>query len=138
LLWIFTGTPELFNTKPGVAGLEPLYDRIQFLAPGGFASPRQPQLELKSFDAQRLKEVALKLREIYPTANKTALVTKVTSEFIERLVAKVTAGFKGDVGVVPRQFLRQFVNVLDLVADVPPYEHPYYWASFIVTGKLNP
>ena len=117
LLWIFTGTPEFFDTKRGVAGLEPLSDRIQFLVSGGFANPRQPQLELKPFDANRLKEVALKLREIYPTANRNRLITKITSEFIEQLVAKVTSGFKGDVGVVPRQFLRQFVNVLDLVAN---------------------
>jgi len=117
LLWIFTGTPEFFDTKRGVAGLEPLSERIQFLVSGGFANPRQPQLELKPFDANRLKEVALKLREIYPTANRNSLISKITSDFIERLVAKVTAGFKGDVGVVPRQFLRQFVNVLDLVAN---------------------
>lgn len=117
LLWIYTGTPEFFDTRRGVAGLEPLHDRIQFLAPGGFANPRQPQLELKPFDTRRLKEVALKLREIYPTANRTGIVNKVTLEFIERLVTKVTAGFKGDVGVVPRQFLRQFVNILDLAAE---------------------
>ena len=117
LLWIFTGTPEFFDTKRGVAGLEPLSERIQFLISGGFANPRQPQLELKPFDANRLKEVALKLREIYPIANRNSLINKITSRFIEQLVAKVTAGFKGDVGVVPRQFLRQFVNVLDLVAE---------------------
>ena len=117
LLWIFTGTPEFFDTKRGVAGLEPLSERIQFLVSGGFANPRQPQLELKPFDANRLKEVALKLREIYPIANRNSLISKITSDFIEQLVAKVTSGFKGDVGVVPRQFLRQFVNVLDLVAN---------------------
>ncbi|WP_338421911.1 BREX system ATP-binding domain-containing protein [Nostoc flagelliforme] len=33
------------------------------------------------------------------------------------VVTKVTAGFKGDVGVVPRQFLRQFVNILDLASE---------------------
>ncbi|MCC2692811.1 BREX system ATP-binding protein BrxD [Nodularia sp. LEGE 04288] len=133
LLWIFTGTPEFYDTKRGVAGLEPLSDRIQFLVPGGFANPRQPQLELKPFDAQRLKEVALKLREIYPTVNKTVLNTKVTSDFIEQLVAKVTAGFKGDVGVVPRQFLRQFVNVLDLAADDEKFD-PMIAEGFEVTN----
>ena len=122
LLWIFTGTPEFFDTNRGVAGLQPLHDRIQFLAPGGFANPRQPQLELKTFDAERLKEVALRLRESYPTTDRTNLTTKVTSEFIERLVSKVTTGFKGDVGVVPRQFLRQFVNVLDLANEHDDYD----------------
>ena len=117
LLWIFTGTPEFFDTNRGVAGLQPLHDRIKFLTSGGFAAPRQPQLELKPFNASRLQEVALKLRELYPTANRAGLASKVSSEFIERLVAKVTVGFKGDVGVVPRQFLRHFVNVLDLAAE---------------------
>lgn len=49
------------------------------------------------------------------------LTSKVTPEFIERLVDKVTVGFKGDVGVVPRQFLRQFLNVLDLTNDYDDY-----------------
>lgn len=121
LLWVFTGTPEFFDTKRGVAGLQPLNDRIEFLSSGNFSNPRQPQLELKPFDAARLKEVALKLREIYPTREQGLLRQKVTTEFIERLVEQVTAGFKGDVGVVPRQFLRRFVNVLDLVIQNPDY-----------------
>jgi hypothetical protein len=122
LQWIFTGTPEFFDTHRGVAGLQPLHDRIKFDNQDGFVSPRQPQLELKPFDAQRLKEVALKLREIYPTGDRARLSSKVTSEFIERLVKNVTAGFKGDVGVVPRQFLRQFVNVLDLASEYEDYD----------------
>lgn len=121
LLWLFTGTPEFFDANRGVAGLQPLHDRIKFGQQQGFVNPRQPQLELKPFDARRLKEVALKLREIYPTDNPMQLTSKVTPEFIERLVDKVTVGFKGDVGVVPRQFLRQFLNVLDLANDYDDY-----------------
>jgi hypothetical protein len=34
----------------------------------------------------------------------------------------VTAGFKGDVGVVPRQFLRAFVDVMDLVEENADYD----------------
>ncbi|MDM8517580.1 DUF2791 family P-loop domain-containing protein [Desulfobacterales bacterium HSG16] len=117
LLWVFTGTPEFFDTKRGIAGLPPLHDRIQFLSHGGFANPRQPQLELKPFDRIRLKEVALKLREIYPVADKTRFFNKMTLEYIDLLIDKVTEGFKGDVGVVPRQFLRQFVDVMDLAAE---------------------
>ncbi len=116
LAWIFTGTPEFFDTRRGVAGLAPLHDRIRFLTHGGFANPRQAQLELTPFDAPRLGEVALKLREIYPTADREGLARKVSGEFIERLVADVTSGFAGDVGVVPRQFLRQLVDILDLAA----------------------
>jgi hypothetical protein len=32
------------------------------------------------------------------------------------------AGFKGDVGVVPRQFLREFVTQMDLVEEHADYD----------------
>jgi len=122
LMWLFTGTPEFFDTKRGVAGLQPLHDRIQFLSHGGFSNPRQPQLELRPFSKKRLKEVAVKLRETYPTIDRIRLNNKVSMEFIERLIEKVTEGFKGDVGVVPRQFLRQFVDVMDLSVEHGDYD----------------
>ncbi|MCA9694369.1 MAG: DUF2791 family P-loop domain-containing protein, partial [Myxococcales bacterium] len=115
MLWLFTGTADFFDSRQGVAGLTPLHDRIRFLKQGGFASLRQAQLELVPFDAERLRSVALRLRELYPTKNRAQLDQKISAAFIERLVDKVTAGFKGDVGVVPRQFLREFVTQLDLV-----------------------
>ena len=121
LLWLFTGTPDFFDTKRGVAGLQPLHDRIKFLTHDGFANPRQSQLELKPFDAVRLKEVAVRLREIYPTLNYTQLVNKITPDFINQLIAKVTTGFGGDVGVIPRQFLRQLIDLFDLAADHPDF-----------------
>jgi hypothetical protein len=122
LLWIFTGTPEFFDTQRGVAGLSPLHDRLQLIKTGKFVNPRQPQLVLKPFDAERLRQVALKLRDLYPTPEGDRLRRKVNPEFIDLLVAKVTAGFGGDVGIVPRQFLRQLVNILDLAAAEPEFE----------------
>jgi hypothetical protein len=122
LLWVFTGTPDFFDTKRGVAGLQPLHDRIQFISQAGYAPLKQPQLDLTPFNAARLKEVALKLRELYPAMDPPGLEAKVTAEFIERLVGDVTRGFKGDVGVVPRQFLRQLVSVFDIVAENPQFE----------------
>jgi hypothetical protein len=121
LLWVFTGTPDFFDTKRGVAGLQPLNDRIQFSSQGGFSSLKQPQLELTPFGPPRLKEVALKLREIYPATDPPGLEARATTEFIEALVADVTKGFGGDVGVVPRQFLRQLVTVFDLIAQEPTF-----------------
>ncbi|MEL6895913.1 MAG: BREX system ATP-binding protein BrxD [Planctomycetota bacterium] len=122
LLWVFTGTPEFFDTRQGVAGLAPLHDRIQFLKQGRFASLRQAQLELTPFDEDRLRSVAIKLRELYPAQDRSAIDSKVSVEFINRLVAEVTTGFRGDVGVVPRQFLRQFVTQLDLVDENEDYD----------------
>lgn len=122
LLWIFTGTPEFFDTRQGVAGLAPLHDRIRFLKQGQFASMRQAQLELVPFDAERLKAVALRLRELFPARDQTRRDTRVSTACINRLVADVTSGFKGDVGVVPRQFLREFVTQLDLVDEHDDYD----------------
>jgi hypothetical protein len=122
LLWVFTGTPEFFDTRQGVAGLAPLDERIKFMKQGRFASLRQAQLELTPFDEARLRSVAIKLRELYPARDRTNIESKVSVEFIDRLVAEVTKGFKGDVGVVPRQFLRQFVTQLDLVDENDDYD----------------
>lgn len=122
LLWVFTGTAEFFDTRQGVAGLAPLHERIQFMKQGRFASLRQAQLELTPFDEPRLRSVAIKLRELYPAQDRAKIESKVSVEFIDRLVSEVTKGFKGDVGVVPRQFLRQFVTQLDLVDENDDYD----------------
>ena len=133
LLWLFTGTPEFFDTRHGVAGLAPLHDRIAFQEHGGFASLRQPQIALRPFQADRLRDVALTLRGLYrlqdrkeeegpnPTDRRKVLEERVSREFVDHLVAQVTAGFKGDVGVVPRQYLREFVTQLDLVDENDNY-----------------
>jgi hypothetical protein len=121
MLWLFTGTPEFFDTRHGVAGLTPLHDRIRFLKQGAYASLRQAQLELVPFDAERLRSVALRLRELYPCTTRGLVEERVSDTFIDRLVAEVTKGFRGDVGVVPRQFLREFVTQLDLVEENEGY-----------------
>jgi hypothetical protein len=122
LLWVFTGTAEFFDVQRGVAGLAPLHDRIRFQSSGGMSTPRQPQLELKPFDRERLVEVALKLRECFPAEDPALIQQKVTTAVIEGLADQVTRGFQGDVGVIPRHFLRAFVNVLDLVDTEPEYD----------------
>ncbi|TVQ93963.1 MAG: BREX system ATP-binding protein BrxD [Deltaproteobacteria bacterium] len=137
LLWLFTGTPEFFDNPRGVAGLPPLHDRIRFMKQGRFASLRQAQLELRPFDAERLTGVAMRLRELYPTTDRGRLDLRVDTQFIDDLVAQVTEGFKGDVGVVPRQFLREFVNVLDLVEQEPDYV-PADAYAFTQPADLSP
>lgn len=122
MLWVFTGTPDFFDSRHGVAGLAPLHERVHFIKQGRFASMRQAQLELTPFDADRLHSVALRLRELFPTQDRARLEEKINSAFVQRLVKDVTAGFRGDVGVVPRQFLRAFVTQLDLVEEHSNYE----------------
>ncbi len=124
LLWIFTGTPEFFDTRRGVAGLQPLHDRIYFMNDGGLVTTRQSQLELRPFDKDRLKDVALRLRSLYPHADESFIAKRVPPERIASLVDDVTTGFRGDVGVVPRQFLRRFVNMIDGEAENPKASEP--------------
>lgn len=119
LLWLFTGTPEFFDIRRGVAGLQPLHDRIRFQVEGGLVSMRQPQLELKPFDRERLKEVGVRLRQLYPIGDPNIVAQRVTPEVIANKVDEATKGFNGDVGVVPRQFLRSLVNLFDVVAENP-------------------
>lgn len=119
LLWVFTGTPTFFDDRQGVKGVEALYARIKYEELNGVPSLRQPQLALKPFDRERLLKVALKLRSLHPDLAPDAAERRLPRELVEQLVDKVTAGFRGDVGVVPRQFLRTFVNVLDVLADDP-------------------
>ncbi|WP_437796408.1 BREX system ATP-binding protein BrxD [Sorangium sp. So ce693] len=122
--WVFTGTPEFFDTRRGVAGLQPLHDRIRFQVEGGLVSMRQPQLELKPFDRDRLKDVGLRLRELYPMGDPNIVAQRVTPEVITAKVDDVTRGFGGDVGIVPRQFLRSLVNLFDVVAENPDAQLP--------------
>ena len=138
LLWVFTGTPEFFDAKRGVAGLPPLHDRIRFLSQGKFSSLRQPQLELTPFDEERLKNVAVRLRELYPSKDRGRLMERVGDDFLDQLVAKVTEGFRGDVGVVPRQFLREFVNQMDLVDEHDDYVPTREYGFDPVAGELLP
>lgn len=121
LFWLFTGTPEFYDSRKGVAALAPLHERIAFRESGGFVNVRQPQLELKPFDEQRLRDVALRLRGIYPAQDNNRLHQLVNEDFVQKLAAQVTSGFGGDVGIVPRQFLREFVDVMDLVDQHPEY-----------------
>lgn len=122
LLWVFTGTPDFFDSRRGVQGLEPLHDRIKFSKSGNFASRKQPQLELRPFDRARLLGVAKKLRGLFPATHRTRVEERMGDGFLDRLVDEVTSGFRGDVGVVPRQFLREFVNQLDLVDENASYD----------------
>lgn len=121
-LWIFTGTPMFFEDRRGVKGLEPLHARIRYEEFNGVASLRQPQLSLKPFNEERLIQVALKLRSLHPDLPAEDAERRVPRELIVSLVKQVTKGFHGDVGVVPRQFLRTFVNLLDVLADDPEQE----------------
>ena len=126
LLIIVTGTPEFFDTRYGVAGLAPLHDRVRFIKRGRFTSLRQAQLELRPLDRERLLALALRLRALYlagSTGLKRARVKeKISEAFIERLIDEAMEGLKGDMGVIPRQLLRELITQLDLADEYKDYD----------------
>ncbi len=122
LLWLFTGTPDFFDTRHGVAGLPALADRIRFIERDKFASVTQPQINLRPFDRERLRAAARKLRTLYVSGHgASAVEQKIDDAFIDGLVESVTKGLKGHRGLVPRHFMREFIDIMDLVEQQPEF-----------------
>jgi len=120
---VMTGTPDFFEGSQGVPSLQPLHERIRVTGHQDEPSNlRQPQIELPTLDRERLFSAAKKIRALYPSPHPEALETKVPDAFISALVDSMTAGFGGQVEVVPRLFLREFVHILDLVDQHSDYD----------------
>lgn len=125
---LVTGTPDFFDSAHGVAGLEPLHERIRVdFRDDRPDNLRQPQIRLSPFDRERLLLVAERVRELYPAQDAARLQSRVSAAFASKMADAVTGGFGGHVDVVPRLFLREFVNVLDLVDQRPDYDPQASW-----------
>ena len=121
--FLLTGTPSFFEDRKSVPSLQPLHERIKLMdTDDRFRNLRQPQIVLRAFDRGRLLAVAQKVREIYEIAYQPVDRTRVSDAFIEKMADHLTSKFGGRVDVLPRVFLREFVNVLDLVQDYPDYD----------------
>ncbi len=122
LLLVVTGTPEFFEGPRSIEDLEPLRQRLK----AEFRTDRPdnlrlPQLRLPPFDQQRLLQVARRIKEIYPATYPERVVRRVDESLIQSMVSHLTQGFGGHVEIIPRIFLREFVQILDLV-DLHDYD----------------
>ena len=121
--FLFTGTPSFFEDRKGVPSLQPLHERIKLVGNDDrFRNLRQPQIVLRAFNREKLLAVARKVGEIYEIAYQPVDRSRVSEAFIEDMADHLTSKFGGRVDVLPRVFLREFVNVLDLVQDYPDYD----------------
>lgn len=122
LLLLVTGTPDFYESPQGVAGLEPLHQRIHVEfrddRPDNY---RMPQIRLRPFDQSRLLAVASKVKEIYPATNPDRIARRIDDSLLQAMVNTITQGFGGHIDIVPRVFLRELVQVLDLV-DLHDYD----------------
>ncbi len=123
LLWVMTGTPLFFDDRAkGIASLQPLHDRVKLESIGGRTSLRGAQLVLTPFDEDRLREVARKLRELYPAEDRERFLLRIPPALLDRLVEEFTTGFGGRLTSIPRPFLKRLVHLFDLVDEDPTYD----------------
>ena len=121
--FVFTGTPDFFDHRRGVRGLQPLDDRIRLENPNDpFPNYRQAQIAIQAFDRSKLLTVGERIREIYEIAYGRLDGSRASDALIESLADRMTARFGGEVKVVPRQFLRQLVDTFDRIQSYEDYE----------------
>lgn len=112
--FLFTGTPALFDGSRGIRSVPPLYDRISIArTTDGVKNPRQPQIVLEKFDTTKLEEVALRVVDVYARAYAEPDRERISHRFIRAMIRKITTRFGGRVDVIPRIFLKEFVDILD-------------------------
>src|SRR5512136_1954574 len=111
--FLFTGTPAMYDGSRGIRSVPPLYDRISVVQTDAYRNPRQPQIILAKFDTAKLEQVALKVLDVYAQAYAEPDRERVSHRFIRAMIKKITTRFGGRVDVIPRIFLKEFVDVLD-------------------------
>jgi len=111
--FLFTGTPAFFDSARGIRSVTPLYDRISVAGNDAYKNPRQPQIQLTRFDSGKLERVALRVADVYSQAYREVDRERVSHRFIRAMIKKITGRFGGRVDVIPRIFLKEFVDVLD-------------------------
>jgi hypothetical protein len=83
--------------------------------------------------------VAQKVIQIYSVAYTEVDRTRISHRFIRAMIGKVTGKFGGRVDVIPRIFLKEFVDVLDkceLYDDYDPWES-YQFDTRHLKGELR-
>ncbi len=137
--FLFTGTPALYDGSRGIRSVPPLFDRISVVQTDAFKNPRQPQILLSKFDTSKLEQVALKVVDVYAQAYTEPDRERVSHRFIRAMIRKITTRFGGRVDIIPRIFLKEFVDVLDkceLYEDYNPAD-TYNFDTAHLKGELR-
>jgi adenosylhomocysteinase len=136
---LFTGTPALFEGSRGIRSVPPLFDRINVVQSDNFKNPRQPQIILAKFDTAKLEQVALRVVDVYAQAYTEPDRERISHRFIRAMIKKITTRFGGRVDIIPRIFLKEFVDILDkceLYEDYRPQD-AYDFDSEHLKGELR-
>jgi adenosylhomocysteinase len=87
----------------------------------------------------KLEKVALKICDIYSMAYSEVDRERISHRFIRAMISKVTSKFGGRVDIIPRIFLKEFVDVLDkceLYENYNPWE-AYEFDTARLRGELR-
>ena len=140
LYLVVTGTPDFYDGYKGLKSLEALHQRVAvtFDETARFDNLKAVQVRLLPFTAARLREVGLKVRDLYPAREAARIKERVDDSFVEALVDRVTSGFGGRVDVAPRVFLRELVDVLDRVDQYPDFDPLEHYKLTLTEEALTP
>ncbi|MCA9624714.1 MAG: DUF2791 family P-loop domain-containing protein, partial [Myxococcales bacterium] len=138
LYLVVTGTPDFFDGYKGIKAEQALYQRVATSFKEGFDNYRAPQVRLRPFDAERLRTVGLRIRELFVASHPERVHERVGEAFVDRLVDHVTEGFGGRVEVTPRVFLRELVDVMDRVDLHEAYDPMADYALDVDEAALHP
>jgi len=140
LYLLITGTPAFFDGPQGVSRLPPLAARLatDFTVDARFDNPRAVQLRLSGFDLDRLGELGRRIRDIYASGGSARVATTVDDAYIAGLARAVTGELGGQVGIVPRLFLKKLVgDVLDRVDQYPDFDPRRDYALTVTETELS-
>ena len=116
-----TGTDTFFaDKKYGLPSYEALAHRIVHPEFGtSQRSTRQPVIILEGLDRDRLRNVAIRTRDIHAKAYDWAADERFPDSDIDTLIDKWTSFGGENIDRLPRPFLRQLVHILDLCEENP-------------------
>lgn len=121
IMFIFAGTPQLYQEgeRKGIWSYDALYERIKDALHSPYNNIREPVMELEGFKRDKLKEVSEKIIEIHGLAynwDPRAKMNPVLENILDYYESR--AGLSGGK-VIPRDFIRAFVSVLDVIQQNP-------------------
>jgi hypothetical protein len=127
LYLLITGTPAFFDGAQGIQRLPPLAQRlhVDFSSDPRFDNPRAPQVRLRAFDREALREIGTRVRDLYAQGASASerLRRRAGDDLLSRLADSLCGQLGGKVGVAPRLFLKKLVvDLLDRIEDHPDFD----------------
>ncbi|MGE0327305.1 MAG: BREX system ATP-binding protein BrxD [Polyangiaceae bacterium] len=120
---IITGTPQFFDGNQGVQRLAPLAQRLHTeFSKDGFDNPKAAQIRLQAFNLEKLVEVGIKVRDLYPSDEAERIKLAVDDAVLEELARGVAGKLGGKVGIAPRIYLKRVVDLIDRVEVHPTFD----------------